>query len=177
MFRATDDFLIDRIYQCIADWMQGLFGVNNFALARACCYIGVVMFLVSTVIQRRVDPIFGTIITMTMLIEWRTLFINEQKVLDQLSLQCRNPLRVNKYRTRFLFLALLFASMLLDIPWFFLVDFSQYWLRAVTENLLYALLCSIEYLSACELRPPSKSRAKQWLEGLMASRRFVSHPT
>jgi hypothetical protein len=165
MFHTLDNFLIDWLYQPVANWVHEWFGINNFALARLCCYIPLVTCIASVVSLPRPPVYIGLTLLLSMFYYYA---INPTENIVSIYASCgyRNPFRAREGGLRICILIPTLCFLGVWLP-------SPYWLDSLVDGSILIVLSLSRYFIACELLPPQKGRIEQYLEDTA----IVSSPT
>lgn len=159
MFIAIDTFILDKVFQKIANWANDHFGVTHYQIASAICGVALMMVLAEVALapaemKGLLFYTFAGVLTLYFLatIEWLARLdraVDRQKVTLGM-----NPLRVTHHLLRVLLLIMVVVFAPPDI----LRSLQNLSLKSVIDITQHFQIPAVLYFAACSFRPAKPKR-------------------
>jgi len=164
MFQSIDDWLFDKFFQKISDWVEKMFGINCFWLARLFYCLAAIAFTAGILPSSWKNIILMILVILGLVGYMIISYLTEQIFYDQSvdNQAVSNHQRVSPGYIFLRFLALVVAILFTSI--FLLIFFRSKEVNCLFGTIIFPAITAGFYFQACTPLPPAKSRVREFLE-------------
>jgi hypothetical protein len=160
MLRAVDDWLVDSVFQRIADWISDRYQKSVFITARICVYLDLVNLMLKNIIESKgkaniLDFGLSSLWPLILLVLIRT----EEDEFERRGYGAMNSLRMSLRLMRFIYIILIPLGIGVNIAR--LINGSGEHILILTSIMGSLFISSAVFFASCTPKPPKPKEEEQ----------------